>query len=115
MSVKKLIGGGLAALAVGLVGVGVLFANPAGATPPGLDTVDEVNFQEAAAAHGFTDNAAGRDQLTIGYEVCALQDEGMDGYRTLTGYVIDQFPNMIPVPSAYDVTVGVIIPASTHL
>jgi hypothetical protein len=41
-----------------------------------------VSFQEAAAAEGFTDHAAGRDNLAIGYEVCVMQDEGY-GYQTL--------------------------------
>jgi hypothetical protein len=78
------------------------------------DTVGEVNFQEAAAAQGFTDIAAGRDNLAIGYEVCAMQDEGY-GYQTLTGYVIDEFPNIVPMPDTYQAAVGVIIPASTYL
>jgi hypothetical protein len=96
-----------------LVGLAVL-ASPAEATPPGYDTVDEVNFQEMAATRGFTDHAAGRDNLEIGYEVCAMQDEGY-GYQTLTGYVIDEFPNMVPLPDTYQAAVGVIIPASTYL
>ena len=36
-------------------------------------------------------------------------------YQTLTGYVIDEFPNMVPMPDTYQAAVAVIIPASTYL
>ena len=64
------------------------------------DTVDEVIFRERRRPPVCTDYAAGRDNLAIGYEVCAMQDEGY-GYQTLTGYVIDEFPNMVPMPDTY--------------
>ena len=52
--------------------------------------------------------------MAIGCEVWAMQDKGY-GYQTLTGYVIDEFPDMLPRPDTYQAAVGVIIPASTSL
>ena len=43
-----------------------------------------------------------------------MQDKGY-GYQTVTGYVMNEFPNMVPRRDPYQAAVGVIIPASPYL